>query len=320
MVAEIPIPPVAPQKMLDVQPDELPVPGLDPVAAQRWANWRRSLSPWLHEEVGQRMAERLQWIKQRPRSWLNWEPVHGGMAAHEAVRQALPESKVFVASAHWRSALSTIEKNETTAQVWWAKLRGRAPSPADESTKVALVWANMGLHASHQPQTLLRRWHRHLETDGFLMFSCLGPDSLKELAAVYAQMGWPAPSHAFTDMHDWGDMLVNVGFAEPVMDAETITLTYSSVNTLLADLRTLGRNLHTERDTTTRGRGWLTQLHEALQRHLPRTPDGQMRLTFEVIYGHAYKPKPSHKVAPTSAVSLSDMRNMLAAPRPPGKS
>ena len=46
------------------------------------------------------------------------------------------------------------------------------------------------------------------------MFSCLGPDTLRELRAVYAALGWPVPSHTFTDMHDWGDMLVQAGFAD----------------------------------------------------------------------------------------------------------
>jgi malonyl-CoA O-methyltransferase len=289
---------------------------MDPAAALRWAQRPLPVSPWLHEEVGLRMAERLAWIKQRPNSWLDWEPVAGGETVHHAVRQALPDAKEWVASARPAHALSRLDARSAGTPSWWAKLRGRTPVVATPDARVGLVWANMALHASHLPQSLLQRWHQHLETDGFVMFSCLGPDSLKELSAVYARMGWPAPSHAFTDMHDWGDMLVHTGFAEPVMDAETITLTYSSVDTLLADLRTLGRNLHAQRAVRTRGRGWLAQLHQALRTHLPRTPEGQMRLSFEVVYGHAYKPKPRPKVSATSAVSLRDMREMLGTSKP----
>ena len=292
------------------------MPGMDPVAALRWAQRPSPASPWLHEEVGSRMAERLQWIKQRPTSWLDWEPVVGGVAAHHAVRQVLPDAKRLVASAHAETALAAIDGASSAGQSWWTRLRGRAPTIASADSRVGLVWANMGLHTSHLPQTLLQRWHQHLEIDGFVMFSCLGPDSLQELSAVYAQMGWPAPSHPFTDMHDWGDMLVQTGFAEPVMDAETITLTYGSVATLLADLRAMGRNLHVQRGAVTRTRGWLSQLHEALCTHLPKTPEGHMRLSFEVVYGHAYKPSPRPKVAATSTVSLGDMRDMLGAPRP----
>jgi malonyl-CoA O-methyltransferase len=99
-----------------------------------------------------------------------------------------------------------------------------------------MVWANMALHVSAQPQALLRQWHQALAVDGFVMFSCLGPDTLHELHAIYQKRGWPAPSHAFTDMHDWGDMLVAAGFAEPVMDMERLTLTYANPQALLAEL------------------------------------------------------------------------------------
>jgi malonyl-CoA O-methyltransferase len=59
------------------------------------------------------------------------------------------------------------------------------------------------------------------------MFSCFGPDTLRELREhLPVALGWPAPAHEFTDMHDWGDMLAQAGFAEPVMDMERITLTF----------------------------------------------------------------------------------------------
>ena len=86
----------------------------------------------------------------------------------------------------------------------------------------------------------MAQWHRALAVDGYLMFSCLGPDTAKELRAVYADMGWPPAGHAFTDMHDWGDMLVQAGFAEPVMDMERITLTFATPQRLLEELRELG--------------------------------------------------------------------------------
>ena len=102
------------------------------------------------------------------------------------------------------------------------------------------------------------------------MFSCLGPDSLRELRAVYAAMGWPAPGHAFTDMHDWGDMLIEAGFAEPVMDMERITLTFPTAQRLLQELQELGANLHPQRFAGLRGRHWHARLLKALEEHLQR--------------------------------------------------
>jgi malonyl-CoA O-methyltransferase len=100
------------------------------------------------------------------------------------------------------------------------------------------------------------------------------------------------------------------------MDAETITLTYTSVVQLRTDLRALGRNLHAQRAPLTRGRRWLQHWEEAMSQHWPRTPDGRLALTFEVLYGHAFKPRPRVQVAATSAVSLDDMRRMLRTSPP----
>jgi malonyl-CoA O-methyltransferase len=168
----------------------------------------------------------------------------------------------------------------------------------------------MALHEAADPQALLADWHRALKVDGFVMFSCLGPDTARELRAVYARLGWPPAGHELTDMHDWGDMLVQTGFAEPVMDMERITLTYETPARLLQELAELGRNFHPARFAGLRGRGWKAQLEQALADQLTG-PDGRLSLTFEVIYGHALKAAPKFKVSPHSAVSLDDMRRML---------
>jgi malonyl-CoA O-methyltransferase len=173
-----------------------------------------------------------------------------------------------------------------------------------------MLWANMALHMAADPQALIREWHSHLAVDGFVMFSCFGPDTLRELRRVFDGAGWPQPHHQFTDMHDWGDMLVHAGFAEPVMDMERITLSYSSAERLLEELRGLGRNLHTNRFAGTRTKGWRKELLERLTRELG-AECGRLTITFEVVYGHAFKPKPRLKVAPETRVSLGDMRAAL---------
>jgi malonyl-CoA O-methyltransferase len=146
------------------------------------------------------------------------------------------------------------------------------------------------------------------------MFSCLGPDTLRELRAAYAALGWPPPGHEFTDMHDWGDMLVHTGFAEPVMDMERITLGFDTPQRLLQELRELGANLHPQRFAALRGRGWRERLHAALDTQL-RGADGKLSLTFEIIYGHAFKPVPRARVGEQTAVSVNDMRAMLHSDR-----
>jgi malonyl-CoA O-methyltransferase len=291
------------------------VPALDPRASARWQNMPREHSPWLHEEVATRMAERLQWFRDKPASWLHWEPVQGGLQAHQQLRSALPQARCHVAATDLPRAL---QATAGPAQRSWNPahwLRGRGAEPASPDTRVGMVWSNMGLHLQPRPQTLLRRWHDHLSPDGFLMFSCLGPDTLMELRRVYDAMAWPSPTHVFTDMHDWGDMLVQAGFAAPVMDMERITLSYTGAAPLLEDLRELGRNLHAGRHPAWRGRGWRERLCQALDEGLPRSGDGRLLLTVEIIYGHAFKPQPRVPMAGTSEVSVDDMRAMLRAGR-----
>jgi malonyl-CoA O-methyltransferase len=178
-----------------------------------------------------------------------------------------------------------------------------------------LPWQALALHEAADPQVLLAQWHKALKVGGFLMFSCLGPDTTRELREVYEALGWPPAGHQLTDMHDWGDMLVQTGFAEPVMDMERITLTYETPERLLQELRELGRNFHPARFPALRGRAWKARLLQALEQHLPRQADGRLALTFEIIYGHAMKAQPKIKVSAMSAVSVQDMQAMLHGSR-----
>lgn len=290
-------------------PTERP-PTIDPIAAARWHESAPALSPWLHEEVARRMEDRLQWIRQAPAAWCHWEAVRGGLEGHALVSARYPKARCFVVETTRRGREAA---SQSLSKPWWSRWTGeqvRLEMP-DEGA-VQMLWANMALHMVADPQALMAQWHRALAVDGYLMFSCLGPDTAKELRAVYADMGWPPAGHAFTDMHDWGDMLVQAGFAEPVMDMERITLTFATPQRLLEELRELGCNLHPDRFAALRGLAWREQLYKALeQRLIDRSGSGQLSLTFEIIYGHAFKPAPRVRVSSSSAVSLNDMRAML---------
>ena len=291
------------------------VPTIDPIASARWSQFNHPETPWLHEEIGRRMEDRLQWIRLQPKTWVDWAPVNGGLQTHAAVRARYPKANCL--------ALETSELRLQKAKValtnpWWKVWQRQAVAIASLSKGLPqqeaadMVWANMALHTAVAPQSLLRAWHSLLATDGFLMFSSLGPDTLRELQPIYQQMGWGDPSHAFTDMHDWGDMLVQAGFAEPVMDMERITLTYATPADLLKDLRQLGRNLHHQRYPNLRGRGWKKALETALLALAKPDQEGRLVLTVEVIYGHALKPLPKVRLAEQSSVTLAQMKTLLS--------
>ncbi len=297
-------------------------PTIDAAAARRWARLAPAAgagSPWLHEEIGRRMEDRLQWIKTRPRRWLDWSPLRGGLQAHALVARRYRDADAFVLEPE---AALLAPTREALAAPWWSARRwqgGRERFEAPPEGGVDLLWANMALHMAADPQALIARWHELIATDGFLMFSCLGPDTLRELRAVYREHGWPASGHEFTDMHDWGDMLVAAGFAEPVMDMEHVVLTYATPEALLAELRTLGRNLHPQRFGGLRGRMWRARLEQALAQRAAGATEaagGRIGMTFEIIYGHAFKPAARVPLAPRAAVSLDEMRSMLQRGRP----
>ena len=282
-------------------------PTIDPAAVARWQGRAQQASPWLHEEVARRMESRLDWILRQPRHWLHWEPLRGGWNAHPLLQQRYPQAAALTRMAHAR------ERTDVEARLrgrWWQPANWR-PAVRMPQEGVDFLWANMSLHLSADPEALIREWHASLAVDGFLMFSCLGPDTLRELRGLYQALGWPPAGHEFTDMHDWGDMLVHAGFAEPVMDMERIELTFESPERLLQELRELGRNFHPARFPGLRGRAWQQRLLGELRRLADPADGGRLRLGFEIVYGHAFKPAPRVAVASETRVSLESMRDTL---------
>jgi malonyl-CoA O-methyltransferase len=290
-------------------------PTIDPIAAARWQAHAPAMSPWLHEEVARRMEERLQWILEAPKAWCHWDMVRGGQQAHALLSARYPKARCLIYES--APAMEAVAQ-QALAKPWWNPTRWSAGTPVwgmPGEASVQMLWANMALHMAADPQALIAQWHRALDVNGYLMFSCLGPDTVRELHAVYASLGWPVPGHAFTDMHDWGDMLVHAGFAEPVMDMERITLTFETPERLVQELRELGCNLHPDRFPGLRGKRWRAKLYASLAQKLaPAEGSGPLALTFEIIYGHAFKPAPKVRLTPHSAVSLQDMRSMLRRP------
>jgi malonyl-CoA O-methyltransferase len=178
------------------------------------------------------------------------------------------------------------------------------------------IWSNLALHWHSQPDLVLPEWQRVLVPNGLLMFSTLGPDTLRELRGAYAEVeaahGVPARAHVidFVDMHDLGDMLVESGFEIPVMDQETLTITYKSPQSLLADVRRWGAYPHRRQpagaqSASTRERRLHAALIDALEAR--RRADGTIALTFEVIYGHAWKAVPRTTAEGHAIVRVEDI-------------
>ncbi len=272
---------------------------------------RAEAPPWLHTEVARRMAERLALILVKPSLIVDWCGFLGG--GEGLLQAAYPEARRIVVEpgSPW------VERSQTLShRPWWTpdrwrgtKVEVRTPdAPLPEA--VQLVWCNMALHGVVDPPALFERWQRSLSADGFVMFSCLGPGTLRQLRDLYAGLGWPSPVPGFVDMHDLGDMLVHGGFADPVMDQETLDLRYDDAEALLAELRSLGGNTAPDRFPGLRTPRWRRRLVEALDGL--RGADGKIGLGFEIAYGHAFK-APPRATAGTTTIPLEDMRALVRA-------
>lgn len=274
---------------------------------------RQMLEParFMLDEVAGRMLDRLRYIKYRPSSILD----AGCGVGHgiEALKELYPEAN-FTGLDNQRSFLEYAErrftpqatpfkslKNLITRMGTFASRTSAASVPAHRpsfvegdlaATKLEpnafdFIWSNMALHWHCSPPEVFREWYRLLEVDGLLMFSCFGPSTFIELRAALHKAGWKTQTMAFVDMHDFGDMLMESGFKDPVMDQDVITLTYKTPQKLLADVRALGGNPSTDRNPGLRGRDALERLYKALEEQ--RREDGLIHLSLEIINGHAWR-------------------------------
>lgn len=259
-------------------------------------------TPWLHAEVARRMAERLAWIRAQPKRVLDWS-APPAIAPAAALTQAYPNARVVrVGQPSPRRGLAR----------WLARDPALMSAQAVPAAAFDLVWSVLALPGVPHTEAQVRAWARALAPGGFLMVATLGATSLALLRTVYEQAGWGPPHAALLDMHDLGDMLVAGGLEGPVVDQETLTLTYASPQALLAELRQLGHNLAPDRCAGLRTPRWREHLHRALAAH--RNAEGRLALTLEVVYGHAFKGAGvpvGREGAGVTAIDVDEMRALL---------
>ena len=253
----------------------------------------------LQNEVCRRMLARLDYIKLEPATILD-----AGSGTGNAVAGLLARySRARVIALDLALAMA---RRAGARRPWWRGLFERSgPRLAAvcgdieqlplASACAGMVWSNLVIQWSNEPQRAFAEMHRVLAPGGLLLFSSFGPDTLKELRAAFQSVDRHTHVHRFTDMHDVGDMLVACGFADPVMDMEVVMLTYADVRELMRDLKAIGaHNVTRGRPATLSGKPLLAKV---AQNYEAERRDGRLPATFEVIYGHAWKPQP--RLGPT---------------------
>jgi malonyl-CoA O-methyltransferase len=264
----------------------------------------------LQREVARRMAERLDMVKASPRRVLD---LGCGTGADFSRLRARYREAMLVGCDVAPAMLGLARRRGSWLRRLMPQLSGAPALVCGDAAhlplaggSVGLAWSNLMLHWAADPGSVLREVHRVLEVGGVLLFSTLGPDTLKELRAAFGSVDALPHVHVFTDMHDLGDLLVTAGFAEPVMDMEMITLTYSDLGTLAADLRASGavNAAAGRRRGLSRPAMWgqVRSAYEQL-RH-----EGRLPVSFEVVYGSAWKPEPRVSADGRAIVRLDALR------------
>ena len=256
----------------------------------------------LQKQVRAEMLSRLDLVKIKPALIL--DAGCGTGAASHALQQRFKKSKVV--SLDFSHAM--LQKTRKTGVLQRLKtLCGRPEQSlicADiealplASASVGLVWSNLAIQWCNDLDAAFAEFHRVLQPEGLLMFSTLGPDTLRELRIATGQ----AQSHAsaapvtsvsrFIDMHDIGDALVRAGFSAPVLDVERFTLTYDDVLAVMRDLKNIGAHNATDgRARGLHGRGFLQKLGVSYEQFRlgTKADGGKLPATFEVVYGHAWR-------------------------------
>jgi malonyl-CoA O-methyltransferase len=257
-------------------------------------------SDFLRREVAARMHERLALVKLVPRQVL--DAGCGAGADLALLQKTYPAAQIVgidaapaMVEAARAPAPALRSLNQMLSRLLPAKagvdaLCGDFGQLPFGPNSLDLVWSNLALHWHPQPDRVFAEWRRVLRVEGLLMFSNFGPDTFRELRTAFAAMDETPHALPFVDMHDFGDQLVEAGFSTPVMDMESITVTYDTAAALLADVRAFGGNPLATRRRGLVGRAAWQRMLDALEQQ--RRPDGKLGLTFEVIYGHAFRPAP----------------------------
>ena len=275
----------------------------------------------LQKEIGARMAERLDVVRLEPRAVLDAGCGTGDALSELAVRY--PKARRVALDLAWPMldvARARSRKARSTLGRLLAPLRGRTGAlPAFVCGDLAalpfgpvafdLVWSNATLQWVDDLPRAIAECHRVLAVGGLFTFTTFGPDTLKELRAAFAGVDTHPHVGRFADMHDIGDILVNSGFADPVMQMEYMTLTYPDALAMLRDLKAIGAtNAAQGRARGLMGRRRWQRALAALDASRSSGPQGRVAATFEVIYGHAWKAAPTRTPEGHAIVKLERRR------------
>lgn len=248
---------------------------------------------FLLREIGERLLQRLDLLRMQPTSILD-VGCGTGLVTAQLLRKYRKAQVVAVERA------PAMLRRAAKRAPWLRTLHTLCAEPAAlplANAQFDVIFSNLALPWSLELEATFAEWRRLLKPGGVLLFSTLGPDTLRELRTSWEGVD-DAHNHvnAFFDMQDVGDTLGRVGLSDVVVDVERLTLTYPNLQRLTDDLAQLGaRNMTQGRRRSLTGKGrWAAVLAHYAQY---RRSDGLLPVSCEVVYGHAWNGLASSKAS-----------------------
>lgn len=245
----------------------------------------------VQKEIGRRLFERLDYLNMTPRYVLDLGCGTGFFS--KQLKQRYPKAQII--GLDFASMMLKQAYNSQTLLKKWSLIQADMMKMPFPSGLFDLIFVNQAIHWANPLPDAMREISRVMKADGCLMLSTLGPDTFRELREAWATVHHYSHTNAFMDMHDLGDVLLAEQFVDPVVDMEMLTVQYDSLPKLLHALKAQGvRNVHAARNPGLTGRVAFRAFEEAMKGAC--TESGRFPLTYEVIYGHAWKGA-THRVA-----------------------
>jgi malonyl-CoA O-methyltransferase len=238
----------------------------------------------VQQEIGRRMFDRLEFLKISPKYILDLGCGIGSFSL--LLKKKFPKATVIGLDLAHAMLLQAKQKQGFRRR--WPLVNADMLQMPFPTGLFDLVFANQVIHWGNPLPGVFRELNRVMNGNACLMFSTLGPDTFQELKQAWSGVNSFAHANAFADMHDVGDFLMSEHFVEPVVDMEVLTLHYNGLQQLVRSLKAQGvKNINPERNQGLTGKYAWSQFetnYAAMQ-----TEQGKYPLTYEVIYGHAWK-------------------------------
>lgn len=263
----------------------------------------------LQHEVESRLLERLEYVRQSPLRILD-VGCGTGFASHQ-MQERYPAAHII--SLDWSGAMLNQSRRRSDSAPAPFELCADMHALPLATHSMDVVFSNLAIPWTNDLESLLLGLRRVLKPGGMFLLTTFGPDTLCELRSAWLQADQRPHVNHFSDMHEIGDLMVQTGFAEPVMDMEKLTLEYQDVVGLMRKLKATGtQNAARGRNPGLTGKDTLAK---ALKSYEQFCRHGVYPATFEVIYGVAFGPEegqpfrtPEGEMATFSVASLRTAR------------